>query len=196
MPAQITILAAQSTDDLLQALETSEGASGFGLVLDRVPAVNPALNPLPSAPPTALQPVGSYLLEGRLSRGPCLALELGAESYPSDSTLEGTANVRWWDGASPSAGAPECFGRTGDIHESAATVRVAQRDGNGIPIAYAVIFTLPPNAPGGSQEATFVILPDETMPDRLEATVVSGQVSSDLVFDRVDSIDPPLVPAP
>ena len=87
VPAQITILAAQSTSDLLQALETSAGSSGFGLVLDRVPAINPVLNPLPSTAPTALEPMGLYLLEGRLQQGPCLVLELGAQSYPNDPNL-------------------------------------------------------------------------------------------------------------
>jgi hypothetical protein len=196
VPAQITILAAQSTTDLLQALETSAGSSGFGLVLDRVPAINPTLNPLPSTAPTALEPMGLYLLEGRLAQGPCLVLELGAQSYPNDPNLEGGAHVRWWDGAAPSAGVPECLGRSGDIHEGVATVRVAQQDEGGIPAAYAVIFTLPPNAPGGTREVGIVILLDASTPDRLEARVVSGGVGSDLVFDRVDSIDPPLVPAP
>lgn len=196
VPAQITILAAQSTSDLLQALETSAGSSGFGLVLDRVPAINPVLNPLPSTAPTALEPMGLYLLEGRLQQGPCLVLELGAQSYPNDPNLEGAANVRWWDGAAPSAGVPECLGRSGDIHEGVATVRVAQQDEGGIPVAYGVSFTLPPNAPGGAQEVGIVVLLDASTPDRLEARVVSGEAGSDLVFDRVDSIDPPLVPMP
>jgi hypothetical protein len=192
--AQITILAAQSTADLLQALDTSAGSSGFGLVLDRVAAVDPSLNPLPSAEPTALEPMGLYLLEDRLPHGPCLLLELGPQSYPNNPNLEGAANVRWWDGAAPSAGVPECLGRSGEIDGRVATVRVAQQSERGIPVAYAVIFTLPPNAPGGAQDAGFVILLDASTLDRLEATMVSGPVSSNLVFNRVDSIDPPLVP--
>ena len=61
---------------------------------------------------------------------------------------------------------------------------------------YGVSFTLPPNAPGGAQEVGIVVLLDASTPDRLEARVVSGEAGSDLVFDRVDSIDPPLVPVP
>ncbi|HUF06312.1 MAG TPA: hypothetical protein VMP86_02865 [Candidatus Binatia bacterium] len=48
--AEISILASQSTPTLLQALETSTPGSP-GLVFDRVPSVNPVLDPLPSATP-------------------------------------------------------------------------------------------------------------------------------------------------
>jgi hypothetical protein len=43
----LTILTRQSTDTVLQAIEDAPG-SGQGYVLDRVPAVDPPLNPLPT----------------------------------------------------------------------------------------------------------------------------------------------------
>jgi hypothetical protein len=48
--AIMTILARQSTDTVLQAIE-EDPSSGQGYVLDRVEAVDPPLNPLPSVAP-------------------------------------------------------------------------------------------------------------------------------------------------
>lgn len=195
--AQITILAAQSTDELLQALETSAGSSGFGLVLDRVPAVNPTLNPLPSATPQAFEPSGLFLLQGPLGTdGPCLVLELGEPSYPDDPTIEGTAGVRWWERAAADPGNPaECLTRRGDVHEETASVVVTVR-ANDLPAIYGVHFTLPLTAGGDPRDVDLNILLNESSLEQLHATAVQPAGVPPLVFDRVDSIDPPLGSAP
>ena len=198
VPAQITILAAQSTDDLLQALETSEGASGFGLVLDRVPAIDPALNPLPSTAPEAFMPNGLFLLAGPFGGdGPCLVLELGEASYPADPTVEGSGRVRWWERAVADPDDPAaCLRRSGDIHEAEASVIVAQRDERDLPAAYAVHLALPLTGGDEPQAVDLLVLVDESTPEQLHAAVVQPSDLPPLVLDRVDSIDPPLVPAP
>lgn len=196
--SQITILAAQSTDDLLQALDTGAGSSGFGLVLDRVPAVNPTLNPLPSTAPQAFRPTGLFLLQGPFGGdGPCLVLELTDASYPADPGVEGTALVRWWERAVPDPNDPaQCLRRAGDIQEVEASVIVTVRDENDLPAAYGVHLVLPLSGGDQPQDLDLVIEPEDSTIEQLHATVVRPSDVPPLVFDRVDSIDPPLGPAP
>jgi hypothetical protein len=196
--AQITILAAQSTDDLLQALDTSADSGGFGLVLDRVPAVDPPLNPLPSAAPTAIQPTGVFLLEGPFGGdGPCLVLELTDASYPAEPGVEGTAAVRWWERAVADPEDPaQCLRRLGDIQEEQASVVVTVRDENDLPAAYGVHVRLPLASGEQPEDVDIVISASESTAEQLRATVVRPTGVPPLVFDRVDSIDPPLGPAP
>jgi hypothetical protein len=196
--AQITILAAQSTDDLLQALDTSAGSSGFGLVLDRVPAVDPPLNPLPSTAPAAIQPTGLFLLEGPFGGdGPCLVLELTDASYPADPGVEGTAVVRWWERAVADPDDPaQCLRRLGDIQEVEATVIVTVRDENDLPAAYGVHVRLQLASGQQPEDIAIVIALDESTVEQLHATVVRPSGVPPLVLDRVDSIDPPLGPPP
>src|SRR5688500_12392489 len=52
---QLTILAARSTQELLQVVDTS-GVGGQGLVFDRVEVIDPPLDPLPSQTPVAPAP--------------------------------------------------------------------------------------------------------------------------------------------
>src|SRR5688500_17437003 len=52
---ELTILAARSTQELLQAVDTS-GVGGQGLVFDRVEVIDPPLDPLPSQTPVAPAP--------------------------------------------------------------------------------------------------------------------------------------------
>jgi hypothetical protein len=198
VPAQITILAAQSTTDLLQALETSAGSSGFGLVLDRVPAINPVLNPLPSTAPEAFQPRGLFLLAGPFGGdGPCLVLELDDAAYPADPTMEGSARVRWWDRAVPDSNDPAaCLRRSGDIRETEASVIVAQRDEVDLPAAYAVHLRLPLADSDETQAVDMLISVGDSTIEQLQVTVVNPSGVPPLVFDRVDSIDPPLAPPP
>lgn len=197
VPAQITILAAQSTTDLLQALETSAGASGFGLVLDRVAAVNPTLNPLPSATPQAFEPKGLFLLEGPLGEdGPCLVLELGEGSYPDDPASEGTARVRWWERAVADPEDPaRCLTRRGDVHEETASVVALVRE-NDRPTVHGVHFLIALTPGGEPEDVDINILLEESTVEQLHATVVRPSGLPPLVLDRVDSIDPPLAPAP
>jgi hypothetical protein len=53
--ASLTVLTRQSTDTVLQAIEDAPG-TGQGYVLDRVPAVDPPLNPLPTPPGSSAAP--------------------------------------------------------------------------------------------------------------------------------------------
>ena len=192
--AQITILAAQSTDDLLQALDTSAGSGGFGLVLDRVPAVDPPLNPLPSAAPAAIQPTGLFLLEGPFGgNGPCLVLELTDASYPAEPGVEGTAVVRWWERAVPDPDDPaQCLRRLGDIQEVEASVIVTVRDDSDMPAVYGVHFILPLAAGDEPEGVDLLIELEESTVEQLHATVVRPSGVPPLLLDRVDSIDPPL----
>lgn len=189
---EITILANQSTSILVQALETSAQGSP-GLVFDRVPSVDPSLNPLPSQPPTAIAPpTGLFLLQGTAEEGgECLVIELGEPSYPVDPNAGGTARVRSWEPAVADPSDPaRCLTRRGDIHETQASV-VAVRDSSGMALAYLVRIA------GSDALQAIEISFDaaQPRPDQLEATFIEpdGGVR---VFDRVDAIEPPLAPDP
>ena len=193
--ASISILARQSTDDLLQAVESAPG-SGQGYVFDRVSAVDPPLNPLPSQAPSAVVPPnGIFLLQGPLSDdGPCLVLELGQPSYPTDADAEGTARVRSWEPAVRNDDPAQCLMRAGEIQEAEASV-TAVLDSDGSPLAYEATFAV--LGPGGAPRPVEIAFDAaQRTPDRLEATIVEPDIGI-RVFDRVDSIEPPLgTPAP
>ena len=193
---QLTILAARSTQELLQVVDTS-GVGGQGLVFDRVEVIDPPLDPLPSATPVALQPNGLYLLRGPFDAdGPCLVLELGEPSYVVNPEATGSARIRWWERAVADPGNPaECLTRAGDVREVPASV-VAVRDSNGTPITYSISFSVPIPVSGAMQDVEISVLLDESTRERLRAIAVRPEDGPPLVFDRVDSIDPPLAPAP
>lgn len=196
---ELTILARLSTQALIQAVETMP-VNGSGLVLDRVESVDPGLVPIPSQTPDTTGPNGVFLLSGRFGAdGPCLVLELGQPSYPSGPDGVGEARIRTWEPAVPDASDPaQCLRRAREVQEIAGSVVAVGDAGDpgGPPVAYAVSFTL--GAPGGElAQAVEIHIPLETAtPDALEATVIAPDGVGPLSFDRVDSIDPPLGPAP
>lgn len=200
VPAQITILAAQSTADLLQALETSTPGSQ-GLVFDRVASVEPTLNPLPSATPTAevstRGPIGLYLLQGPLAENVCLAVSLADDSYPPDPTVEGDASVLWWEhGPSEPDDPAACLSRTGAVQEARATVTPNWDAGvpSGSPDAHLIRFMLP--IAGDDAEFELAVVAEESNADQLAAVLLTDGGAEEVRLDRVDSIDPPLVPGP
>ena len=187
---EVTILAARSTQELIQAI----AGAGEGLVFDRVEVIDPPLDPLPTPAITALQPNGLYLLRGPFNTdGPCLVLDLDETSYPTDQSAAGAASVRWWERAVADPGNPaECLTRSSDVHEVPASV-FAVRDSAGTPIAYTITFTVGAES-GAAQEIEINVPVDESNQDQLVATVATPEGVPDLAFDRVDSIDPPLGP--
>ena len=193
---ELTILAARSTQELLQAVDTS-GVGGQGLVFDRVEVIDPPLDPLPSQTPVALQPTGLYLLRGPFDGdGPCLVLELGEASYPDDPNAAGSAGIRWWGRAVADPDNPaECLSRAGDVHEGSASVASVQ-DSNGTAIAYSVTFSIPVPTTGPMQEVEISVLLGESTREQLRAAGVRPADAPEMVLDRVDSIEPPLAPAP
>jgi hypothetical protein len=195
--AQITILAAQSTADLLQALDTSAGSSGFGLVLDRVSAVDPPLNPLPSATPlAAVPPSGIFVMQGPLdAEGPCLVIELGEPSYPADPSADGAARVRSWQPSVRDPSDPaQCLYRRGDVDVTEGSVAVAL-DSSGTLVAFDITFSVPVEGTGASRTIELSFDAAQRSPDHLEAAVLEPDLGV-RIFDRVDSIEPPLGPPP
>jgi hypothetical protein len=187
----LTVLTRQSTDTVLQAIEEAPG-SGQGYVLDRVPAVDPPLNPLPTPEPAA-SPTGLYLLPVPFtSEGACLAIELTSDAYPIDPETPGTARILWWEHAGQEPDDPAvCLSRRGDMHEVDAQV-IAVPDGGSAQVIYAVRFpALLPGADAGG-DLGFDIDAESSTRDQLHAVRVTPAGTSPLVFDRVDELNPPL----
>jgi len=194
-PVQLTILAARSTQALLQVVDSGAGSGGEGLVFDLVEAIDPINDPIPSPTPVAaLQPVGLYLLEGPLTTaGPCLVLELVEQSYPPDATTAGTATVRWWERAIADPDDPvACLSRSGDVHTVAASI-VPVADADGELSSYHVQFFLPTSGTREGQVVDMSVEVDRSTVDQLNGTVAGADGGIAVTLDRVDSIDPPLV---
>ena len=195
--ASLTILARQSTDQLLQAVEDAPG-TGQGYVLDLVPAVDPPLQPLPTPVPLTSGPVGLYLLAGPLSvDGPCLVLNLDDAAYPTDPGAEGIGTVRWWEPGVADPGDPaRCLYRAGEVQEVPATVvALHEADDPGAEvIGHAVRFAVPATVGGAPQDVEIRIGDSRDNPDQLDARLATPDGEADLRFDRVDAIDPPLAP--
>jgi hypothetical protein len=190
---ELTILAARSTQELLQV---TDSAGGQGLVFDRVEVIDPPLNPLPTPPPaTALQPIGSYLLAGTLGpAGPCLVLDLDQAAYSPEPNVPGTAGIRWWEPASADPDDPaRCLMRRGDIRTDQATVMTIRGDA-GTALGYTIVLDISVPATAPPEEAEIGILLDGSTREHLEAVAVRPLDGAALGFDRVDSIDPPLGP--
>lgn len=193
---ELTILAARSTQDLLQVVDTG-GGGGQGLVFDRVEAIDPLNDPLPSATPVAaLRPMGLYLLQGPLLSpdGPCIVVELDEASYPADPGVPGTATVRWWgrggdDPEDPAA----CLTRSGEVSTVPATISTAFGP-TGAVESYAVTFSVPLASGATPDDVEIDIELHISAEDVLRGTVVRPTGPTVVGFDRVDSIDPP--PAP
>ena len=191
---ELTILAARSTQELLQAVGSGSVGGGEGFVFDLVEAIEPVLDPLPSPTPVAaLQPIGLYLLEGPLaSDGPCLALDLGEQSYPADATIAGTATVRWWDRAIADPEDPvACLSRSGDVQSVAASV-IPVSDSSGWLTEYFIQFFVPTSGAREGQAVEMNVKLDVSTLDQLRATVAGSDGDLAVTLDRVDSIDPPL----
>lgn len=189
---EIALLTAQSTPDRIQALDMS--TSGSGLLFLRTDEIDPPFEPGPSTTATAVVPPnGFFLLRGSLDAdGPCLVLELGAPSYPVAPNAEGVARVRSWEPAVRDNEDPaHCLTRRGEIHETEASV-VASDDR----LAFEARFSVP-GADGETAELVVITFDAaQPSPDQLSAVLVQPNAGRSLVFDRVDAIDPPLVPAP
>lgn len=193
---EIVILLSRSTADQLQALVLSPEGSP-GLVLERVESIDPPFEPRPSATPIAVVPPnGLFLLQGPLAGdGPCLVLDLGEDAYPADRGAVGTARVRTWEPANDDPNDfARCLARRGEIHEAEAPV-VASVDPQTGAVAYEVSFSV---AAAGSEASEPMLISFDAVqrPDQLRATLVEpgGERVFQLVFDRVDEIDPPLAP--
>ena len=194
-PVQLTILAARSSQDLLQVVDSGAGGSGEGLVFDLVEAIDPIPDPLPSPTPVAaLQPVGLYLFEGPLTAdGPCLVVELVEQSYPADATTAGSATVRWWDRAIADPDDPvACLSRSGDVHTVAASI-VPVTDPAGELTAYHIQFFVPTSGDREGQVVDMNVDVARSTVDQLNGTVAGADGDLAVALNRVDSIDPPLV---
>lgn len=191
-----TILLSRSTQEVLQAVVTNPQSTP-GLVFDRVEEIDPPLASMAPAPSSEAGSgsVGLYLLEGPLTaEGACLAIELTPESYSPYPGALGAATIRWWEsGASDRSDPAACLSRIGDIHEVAASV-VAVLNAD-VP-TYVVRFAAPLPGTDASAATEFAILADESDHDRLVAVRETTSGTERLLFDRVDTLDPPLVPAP
>jgi hypothetical protein len=192
----LTILAARSTQELLQVVDTS-GVGGQGLVFDRVEVIDPPLDPVPTPAPVALEPNGLFLLRGPFGGdGPCLVLDLGVPSYPAAPNATGMARIRWWERAVADPDNPaECLSRRGDVHEVPASV-VAIRDSTGTLTDYAIGFSVPLSSGGSPEDVEIHVVVGDSSREQLHVVPVRPETGSLMVFDRVDSIDPPLAPAP
>jgi hypothetical protein len=146
-------------------------------------------------------PIGLYLQRGPIAfgSGPCMAVELTAESYPvALDAPEGTATVLAWDRTIVDPGNPEaCSSRSGELHTFAATVTAVHEgdDPGGRLIGYALAFPL---ATEGTPSVSFefTILARTSTQVLLQAVVTNPQGVEGLVFDRVDAVDPPFVAQP
>jgi hypothetical protein len=195
--SSLTILARQSTDTLLQAVEDAP-QTGQGYVLDRVPGIDPPLDPLPSpTPPTTGGPSGLYLLRGPLDgTGPCIVLELGSAADPPEGT-DAVASARWWNPANDDPADPAaCYGRSGDVASSPATLTpvVPGADPNLPPVAFRVEVSVVATGTGQPIDLVLELPPGDHPPDEVVATVVSPRGVGSVTLDRVDAIDPPLAP--
>jgi hypothetical protein len=191
-----TILLKRSTQEVLQAVVTNPQGTG-GLVFDRVEEFDPPLASVQPAPSSeaGTGSIGLYLLEGPLTaEGACLAIELTADSYSEFPGALGVATIRWWEhGASDPDDPAACLSRIGDVHEVTASVGAVV---NGDVPTYVVRFAAPLPGTDGSEATEFAILADESDHDRLVAVRETTSGTERLLFDRVDALDPPLVPAP
>ena len=192
---ELTILSERSTQDLLQVVD-SGGGGGQGLVFDLVEAIDPILDPLPSATPVAaLRPIGLYLLQGPLlsADGPCIVLELDEPAYPADSTVPGAATVRWWERGGDPEDPAACLTRRSDVSEVPASVVTAVGP-TGAVETYGVAF-LVPLTPGAEPDDVEIDIDLRiSAEDVLRGNVMRPSGPTAVGFDRVDSIDPP--PAP
>ena len=188
----LTILARQSNQDILQV--TNEIDPGTGLTFDRVDEVDPELvDPGPTPEPVAFQPRGLYLLAGPVAPdGPCLVIELGELSYPAEFGATGTARIRSWERAGAQPGNPEdCLGGTGEVSEAETSVNA--RGPEGTPDAYFI--GLPPQVVEAvGQDASLRVQVGGSTPDVLIAFVGTADGETRVTLNRVDAIDPPLVP--
>jgi hypothetical protein len=193
---ELTILSARSSQELLQVVD-SGGEGGQGLVFDRVEAIGPPLDPLPSATPiAALEPIGLYLLAGPLlsADGPCVVLVLDQAAYAGDPTVPGAASVRWWErgGADP-ADPAACLTRSSEVSEVPASVATVI-DSTGAATSYAVSFAVPLTAGAAPDDVEIDVQLDVSTEDVLRASMTSPTGGATMGFDRVDSIEPPLAP--
>jgi hypothetical protein len=166
------------------------------------PAAVPTSPPSPSASavPEGQPPVGLFELRGRLAfSGPCLGIELTAESYPSAPEETGSARVVWWTPTAIDAGNPAaCASRSSDLNETTATLEPATDgdDPTAPVVGYSVTFAVPVFEESAPSTAELVILLNRSTNAQLQALVISPEGSPGVVFDRVDAIAPPFEARP
>jgi hypothetical protein len=184
--------------------------SGLALVLlfarpflwPPTPAAVPTSPPSASASavPEGQPPVGLFELRGRLAfSGPCLGIEVTAESYPSAPGETGSARVVWWTPTAIDPGNPAaCASRSSDLNETTATLEPATDgdDPSAPVVGYSVTFAVPVFEESSPSPVELVILLGRSTNAQLQALVISPEGSPGVVFDRVDAIDPPFEPRP
>jgi hypothetical protein len=162
----------------------------------------PSTTPRPSAPGAspaeALPPMGLFLMRTPFSFGPCLALELAPQSYPTAEGAEGAATVHWWQ-----RGMTGCDTRTGEVETVDARTHIVPGDDgpNAPPVGYTVEFAVPGwdgfGPPGGPAiRASLTILARQSTDTLLQAVEDAPQTGQGYVLDRVPGIDPPPDPLP
>jgi hypothetical protein len=153
-----------------------------------------------SAVPEGQPPIGLFELRGRLAfSGPCLGIELTAESYPSAPGETGSARVVWWTPTAIDPGNPAaCASRSSDLNETTATLEPATDgdDPSAPVVGYSVTFAVPVFEDSSPSPVELVILLGRSTNAQLQALVISPEGSPGVVFDRVTSIDPPFEPRP
>jgi hypothetical protein len=154
-----------------------------------VPAVSPA---------TALPPMGLFLMRTAFSFGPCLAIELAPQSYPTAEGAEGAATVYWWR-----RGMTGCDTRTGEVETVDARTHVVPGDDgpDAPPVGYTVEFSVPGwdvfGPPDGPPiRSSLTILARQSTDTLLQAVEDAPSTGQGYVRDRVPGIDPPLDPLP
>lgn len=187
---EIVILLAQSSAEIIQALDMT--TSGGGLVFERVEEIDPPLVAVPSAAPAAALPSALFLLRGPLDGdGPCLVLDTGPQT---DLGAERTGSVRWWQPGNPDlTDAAACLTRIGEVQTGVAEIVLVTVEVGPASAAtsYAIRFSLP-GADGQEQEVVLDAPSDLITADSLTAFDVEADDRRALTFDRVDAIDPPL----
>ena len=186
------------------AVVASAGLIGLLLLAPYLPAptamvASPRATPRVSAGSAPIDPpLGLFALRGALSVGPCIAIELTIESYPADADApDGAASVLWWQ-----RGMTGCDTRSTAVTTVPATVtRIADEDApDGEPIGYALRFAVPAGFEAGTDAprvaVQLTILARGSSQVLIQAVESAPGTGGGLVFDRVDAVEPELVPIP
>jgi len=163
----------------------------------------PSSTPLPSAPASpedVLPPMGLFLMRNPFSLGPCLAIELEAQTYPVAGGSEGTATVLWWQ-----RGMTGCDGRTGEVEMVEARTHAVpdSTDPDAPPVGYTLEFSMPlfdfslgPMEDEPPVHVSLTILTRQSTDTVLQAIEDAPGSGQGYVLDRVPAVDPPLNPLP
>ena len=164
-----------------------------------LPVATPS--PLPTAPPVTPAPsdaaiplpMGLYQSRDPLNLGPCVAIDLGPESYVAVGD-EGAATVYFWD-----RGMTGCDARTGEVRTVDSAVEAALAEGGpsaGEVIAYTLKFTVSLTGGADVPGELAILLSETPNPQVLQALDVSAEGGGGIVLDRVEEVDPRDDPIP